>query len=137
VKKETQLQRIPLEIREVLNTTYRKVDVHPAIVKAVGERIAVEFLIEFNKRDEERKFRQTEVLFYELGCDYLNPILNMINNRPAECNSFLELLLECLEERMHKGGISIAHKYRTKLGRGSWSKTDLTYDYDSEKYPYI
>lgn len=121
----------------MLNTTYRKVNVHQAIDKAVGEKITKEFLIEFNKRDEERNFRQTEVLFYELGCDYLNPILNTINSRPAEFNSFLELLLECLEDRMHKGGISIAHKYRAKLGRGSWSKTDLTYDYDAEKYPYI
>lgn len=137
MKEVNQLQRIPLEIREVLNTTYRKVNVYPAIDKAVGEKITKEFLVEFNKRDEERKFRQTEVLFYELGCDYLNPILNTINNRPAEFNSFLELLLECLEDRMHKGGISIAHKYRVKLGRGAWSKTNLTYDYDAEKYPYI
>lgn len=130
-------QRIPLELREVLCVTYRLVDVYPAITKAVGDKIAREFIQEFNKRDDERQRRQTEVLFYELGCDYLNPILNTLNNRPHDFNSFQELLLDSLEDRMNKGGISISHRYRSKLGLKPWNRNNLTYYYDGERYPYL
>lgn len=94
MKEVQKLQRIPLELKEVLNATYRIVNVHPAITKAVGEKIAREFIQEFNRRNEERNRKQTEVLFYEFGCDYLNPIINTLKGRPPEYNSFLELLLE-------------------------------------------
>lgn len=130
-------QKFPYELRSILNATYIKVNLYPALIKVLGEEKVFELMKGFYQLDEERNYYNSSLTLLEYGADVINPLLNEKLGRTLDYNSWIELLIDCLEDRIGRdGGI---RDERRKRGLSAWFKKGepLIYDYDGAKYPYI
>lgn len=130
-------EKFPYELRSILNTTYIKVNVYPALIKVLGEEKVNELMKGFYLIDEERKNWNSSLTLLEYGQETINPVLNVALGRPSDHNSWIEFLCQCLEDRIGKdGGI---RDERHKRGLKAWYEVGepMIYDYDGTKFPYI
>lgn len=130
-------ERFPYELRAILNTTYIKVNVYPALIKALGGGKVNELMNEYYRIDEQRNHYNSALTLLEFGEDVINPVLNEKLGRPSNHNSWIELLTKCLEDRIGKDGGIRDERY--KRGLKPWYQVGepMIYDYDGSKYPYI